>query len=210
MKTLVIDNYDSYTHLIAYYCHVITQQAPIVIKNNTYDVTYIKRYQPDVIIFSPGPGEPTTCGDVGVCADVLADPDLSETPILGVCLGHQLIASYYGLEVIQAPQPFHGKQSIVEHTQDLLFDGLPDRFPVIRYHSLVVDSFSKRADLMCIATTVEPKPLVMALKHRHLPLYGVQFHPESIGTVDGQQLFYNFFQFAKQLKQRSSLVSGLV
>ena len=141
---------------------------------------------PDAILISPGPGRPE---DAGVSNDVI-ERLAGEVPILGVCLGHQCIGHVFGGEVVRAPTIMHGKTSLVHHDGKGVLAGLPEPFEATRYHSLVVDPPSVPAELEVTATTDDG--VVMGLRHRHHPIEGVQFHPESILTAGGKQLMANF------------------
>lgn len=175
---LLIDNYDSFTYNV--YQDVARFSDVTVVRNDELTVEAIRDLNPTGIIISPGPGGPS---DAGVSLDVVRE--LSGTvPILGVCLGHQVIAEAFGGTVERAKQVMHGKTSMIETVPGVLFDGKP--MDVMRYHSLVVHE----TQLNVIARTQDG--VIMALEHPEHPTYGVQFHPESIGTPDGRDLFERF------------------
>ncbi len=162
----------------------------VVYRNDAIDVEGIRRLAPRSVVISPGPGRPETAG---VSQAVVAELG-SELPILGVCLGHQCIAQVYGARVVRAAELMHGKTSAVYHHGTGVFGGLPDPFTATRYHSLVVDPASVPDQLEVTAYTTDG--VVMGLRHRRLPVEGVQFHPESILSPDGPALLANFLTSA--------------
>jgi len=152
----------------------------------------LRDWQPTRIVLSPGPGRPENPRDFGVCWDILLAAAELAVPILGVCLGHQGIAVAYGGRIIQAPRIVHGKASEMVITADSpLFDGLPPRFAAMRYHSLVADE-ATLPDCLMVTARDAVEGIIMALQHRDWPVYGVQFHPESIGTPLGRRILANF------------------
>lgn len=175
---LLIDNYDSFTYNV--YQDVARFSDVTVVRNDELTVDAIRELNPTGIIISPGPGGPS---DAGISLDVVRELS-GEFPILGVCLGHQVIAEAFGGTVGRAREVMHGKTSMIETIPGVLFDGNP--MDVMRYHSLVVQA----TDLIVTATTADG--VIMALEHPEHPTYGVQFHPESIGTPDGRDLFKRF------------------
>ena len=185
MRTLLIDNYDSFTYNLFHYLAEVNGQEPEVVVNDD------PRWRPDRlagfdnVVLSPGPGHPERPGDFGLCREVLERGGL---PVLGVCLGHQGIAALYGGRVRRAPEPFHGRLSPVLHDGTGLFAGLPSPFPAVRYHSLAVDRLPDELE----ATAWTPDGILMGLRHRDRPQWGVQFHPESIGSSHGRELLANF------------------
>jgi anthranilate synthase/aminodeoxychorismate synthase-like glutamine amidotransferase len=183
---LVIDNYDSFTYnLVQYFGELDTEMH--VVHNDEVDVGTIERtIRPSRILISPGPGTPD---DAGISLEVV-ERFAGRVPILGVCLGHQAIGQYYGGRVVRAPQPVHGKPAEITHDTRTIFSGLPERFAVGRYHSLVVDGTSLPDTLEVSAQSADG--LIMGLRHRSLPVEGVQFHPESILTEHGKKLLQNF------------------
>jgi para-aminobenzoate synthetase len=191
-RVLIIDNFDSFTNNIADDVHQVTGERPIILENTTpygqlpLDVV-------DAIVISPGPGHPARAADFGVCRDVIERCPL---PILGVCLGHQGIAEAFGGRVDHAPTPAHGLVDHVLHDGTGLFASLPAPLRVVRYHSLVVTEIPD-----CLEVTARTADgLVMALRHRRLPIWGVQFHPESIETQSGRDLLRNFIEMAAVAK----------
>lgn len=182
---LVVDNYDSFTYnLVQYFGEMGIEMR--VVMNDELSVNEIEALRPERILISPGPGTPDTAGiSLGVI-----DRFAGKVPILGVCLGHQAIGQHYGGKVIRAPIPVHGKPTEVRHDGKTIFDGIPNGFHAGRYHSLVVDRETLPKCLEISAGS--PDDLIMALRHRELPVEGVQFHPESILTEHGKQLLRNF------------------
>lgn len=184
-RVLVVDNYDSFVYNLVQYLGELAAD-PLVYRHDEVDLATLRTINFDAVLISPGPGRPA---DAGISNQVIAEFG-GEVPILGVCLGHQCIGEVFGGEVVRAPVIMHGKTSLVRHTDEGVFAGLPDPFEATRYHSLVVD----RATLPdCLAVTAETDDgIVMGLRHRELPIEGVQFHPESILTGSGHQLLRNF------------------
>lgn len=188
MKTVIIDNYDSFTYNLYQYLGELDER-PLVFRNDRITAEEVKQLSPDRIIISPGPGNPENPAYFGVCRQVILELG-STIPLLGVCLGHQGIAAAFGGRVVRAPEVMHGKTSEVFHDSSALFAGLPQPFQVMRYHSLVADKTTFPDALVATAHTADG--IIMGLRHRDLPIYGVQFHPESIGTPAGRRLIENF------------------
>jgi anthranilate synthase component 2 len=188
VTTLVIDNYDSFTWNLVQLVGALGEK-PLVVRNDAIDLDGVRRLAPARIILSPGPGHPADPARVGVCRAVLAELG-RDVPVLGVCLGHQLIIHEFGGVVIRAPEVMHGKTSYVHHEGDGIFSALPRPFEAMRYHSLVADPSSIPAALAVTAWCKDGT--VMAVRHRHRPIYGVQFHPESVGTSCGRALVAAF------------------
>ncbi len=181
---IVIDNYDSFTYNLVQYLGELGQDVR-VFRNDEATVEEIRALRPDHILISPGPGTPD---DGGISLDVLRELG-PETPILGVCLGHQCIGQAYGGQVTRAPRLMHGKTSRVYHRDDGLFDGIPSPFQATRYHSLIVaEPLPDCLEVTAFTSDGE----VMALRHKEFPVAGVQFHPESILTEHGRRLLQNF------------------
>ena len=189
---LLIDNYDSFTFNLAQYLGELGEEVR-VLRNDALDVAGIRALAPSRILISPGPGTPD---DAGVSLDLLRE-FAGEIPILGVCLGHQAIGQAFGGTIVRAKQIMHGKTSLIHHSGDGVFAGLPNPFEATRYHSLVVERASLPECLEITAWTQTPDggfDEIMGLRHRTLPVEGVQFHPESILTQRGHDLLRNFLQ----------------
>ena len=183
---LVIDNYDSFTYNLVQYLGELGTQ-PLVRRNNEVTLEEIAALRPERIVISPGPGRPE---QAGITLDVIRQfgPTI---PLLGVCLGHQAIGMAFGGAVVRAIAPMHGKTSTISHNGEGVFSGIGTPLTVARYHSLVVDRNGWPDDLEITAET-EDDATVMALRHRSMPIHGVQFHPESIMTREGHHLLRNF------------------
>lgn len=258
VKTLLIDNYDSYTYNIYQELSVINGIPPVVVRNDewTWEDACYYLYEKKAfhnIVISPGPGSPTCANDIGICLQLLLK--CKDIPILGVCLGHQALGYVHGARVVHAPEPVHGRLSEIEHTGCRLFQDIPSGknsgFKVVRYHSLVVDSESLPRDLLPIAWTLDTDTqksdcipvdfgskiipqndedmfstksengipqrkwtsfhssgmesrVLMGIMHSTRPHYGLQFHPESIATCHGRQIFNNFREMTVDYWLRSS------
>ncbi|MHB1710431.1 MAG: anthranilate synthase component II [Acidimicrobiales bacterium] len=187
MKTrvLVIDNYDSFVYNLVQALGELGAE-PVVYRNDAIDIPGIRAASPDAVLISPGPGRPD---DAGISQAVVAELG-GVYPILGVCLGHQSIGQVFGGQVVAAPTLMHGKTSSIHHHGTGVFAGLPDPFVATRYHSLVVEPSTLPDVLEVTATTGDG--VIMGLRHRCLPVEGVQFHPESILTPHGPSLLANF------------------
>jgi para-aminobenzoate synthetase component 2 len=187
---LIIDNYDSFVHNIARYFVRLGAQTEVV-RNDTISLAAIRRLAPQAIVISPGPCTPA---EAGVSCAILRDLS-GLVPILGVCLGHQCLGAVYGGRIARARRPLHGQASPIRHTGHRLFDHLPSPMPVGRYHSLIVEP-SPALERVCSIDAWSDEGEIMALSHREHPTYGVQFHPESVLTPDGEILFANFLALA--------------
>jgi anthranilate synthase component 2 len=186
---LVIDNYDSFTYNLVHYLNELGAETEVV-RNDQISVQDALALRPEAILLSPGPCTPN---EAGICLPLLrAAP--GEMPILGVCLGHQAIGQAYDGQVVRAKTLMHGKTSQIRHNGEGLFKGLPDGFTATRYHSLSVDLGSLPAELEVTAWADDGE--IMALRHRSRPVFGVQFHPESIATEGGHDLLGNFLDLA--------------
>ncbi|WP_448267664.1 aminodeoxychorismate synthase component I [Nostoc sp. DSM 114159] len=197
MQTLIIDNYDSYTFNLYQMIAEVNRELPLVIYNDRLNWDELKEIAFDNIVISPGPGRPERSEDFGVCRQIIENVNV---PLLGVCLGHQGLGYLYGGRVIHAPEVRHGRLSKIYHNNSELFQGIPNQFSVVRYHSLLVADELPEC-LEKIAWTEEG--LVMGLRHLHLPFWGVQFHPESICTEYGQRLLKNFRDITQQFTEKS-------
>ncbi|MCZ2391191.1 MAG: aminodeoxychorismate/anthranilate synthase component II [Acidobacteria bacterium] len=183
---VIIDNYDSFTYNLVQYLGELGAEMR-VIRNDEMDAAAIEHeLRPERLLISPGPGTPD---DAGVSMSAIGHFS-GKIPILGVCLGHQAIGQFFGGKVVRGPEPVHGKPVTISHDGRTLFDGVPQNFNAGRYHSLVVERESLPAVLEISAES--PDGLVMALRHRSLPIEGVQFHPESVLTDHGKKLLQNF------------------
>jgi anthranilate synthase component 2 len=185
---LLIDNYDSFTYNLAQYLGELGARV-VVRRNDQVSIDDVSTLAPERIVISPGPGRPE---DAGIAVEVIRTFGRS-IPILGVCLGHQAIGVAFGGLVVRAPRLLHGKTSIVEHDGRGVFKGLSAPFAAARYHSLVVAEEGWPAELE-VAARVAQEGTVMALRHRDWPIHGVQFHPESVLTVEGRRMLRNFLE----------------
>jgi len=192
MSTLLVDNYDSYTYNVFHLLAAACGEEPIVVHNDMVSWRALSRWDFDAIVLSPGPGRPDRWHDFGVCSDILRS---SEVPVLGVCLGHQGLGHVLKATVTYAPTVMHGRLSPVKHSGEGLFAGIPQGFDVVRYHSLAV-SGSLGEEGREIAWTEDG--VVMGIEHTQRPMWGVQFHPESICTEHGHKLFENFYALARE------------
>ncbi|HVM18912.1 MAG TPA: aminodeoxychorismate/anthranilate synthase component II [Egibacteraceae bacterium] len=186
-RVFIVDNYDSFTYNIAQELGELGAEVEVQ-RHDAFTVEELAALAPDGIVISPGPGTPA---DAGLSNDVIRR-FAGETPLLGVCLGHQCIAEVYGGTIVRAPELVHGKTSLIAHDDRGVFAGLPQPFDATRYHSLVVDPATVPNDLEVTATTANG--LIMGLRHREVAVEGVQFHPESILTNAGMDLLANFLR----------------
>jgi len=186
---LLIDNYDSFTYNLVHFLGELGAACEVV-RNDKITAADALKKKPKAIVMSPGPCTPN---EAGICLELIA-ANAGKIPLLGVCLGHQAIGQAYGGKVIRAPEPLHGKLSTVRHKGNGVFKGLPDRFQVTRYHSLIVERKSLPAELEITAETADG--IIMGLQHKTHPVHGVQFHPESIATEQGHALLANFLSLA--------------
>lgn len=185
-KVLLIDNYDSFTYNLVQYLGELGASV-LVRRNDAITLEEAESLQPTHLVVSPGPGEPSQAGVSNLFIRHFAGKDV---PVLGVCLGHQCVGAAYGGTVVRADRLMHGKVSQIYHDNKGLFRGLPNPFEATRYHSLIVREKGLPKDLEISAHTSEGE--IMGLRHRTLPVRGVQFHPESIMTKAGKQLLQNF------------------
>jgi anthranilate synthase/aminodeoxychorismate synthase-like glutamine amidotransferase len=189
---LVIDNYDSFTYNLVQYLGELGAVVDVR-RNDEVTVDEIGRMRPDAIVLSPGPCAPA---QAGVTVDTIRRWG-AEIPMLGVCLGHQAIGEAYGGRVVRARRVMHGKTSLVDHSATHVFAGLPTPLEVMRYHSLVVESESLPDDLEVLARACDDPTEVHAVRHREHPVYGVQFHPESVLTRHGKAILSNFLELTR-------------
>jgi anthranilate synthase/aminodeoxychorismate synthase-like glutamine amidotransferase len=185
-RVLVIDNYDSFVYNLVQYLGELGAE-PVVHRHDARGLDDLAALRPDAVLISPGPGRPE---DAGVSNAAIRHFGAAGVPVLGVCLGHQCIGALFGGEVVRAPHVMHGKTSTITHDGRGVFAGLPDPFTATRYHSLVVER-SSVPDVLEVSAESEDG-LVMGLRHREMPIEGVQFHPESILTEGGHDLLRNF------------------
>jgi anthranilate synthase/aminodeoxychorismate synthase-like glutamine amidotransferase len=187
VKLLLIDHEDSFVYNLAQAFEVLGARVSCLRYTTPY--AEARRTDPDLIVFSPGPGHPKDRRITGLARRFL-DEMKGRTPILGVCLGHQLVGDYYGASVVRAPEPVHGEVAEVQHDASRLFDRVPSPFSAARYHSLVIDRATLPPELLLTAR--DRDGLSMAIQHRDNPTFGVQFHPESYLTDAGRQILANF------------------
>jgi anthranilate synthase/aminodeoxychorismate synthase-like glutamine amidotransferase len=189
---LVVDNYDSFTYNLVQYLGELGADLRVA-RNDAVTVAEVQAMRPGAIVLSPGPCTPA---EAGICVPLITTLG-SEVPILGVCLGHQAIGAAYGGRVIRAPRGvMHGKTSRIRHGGDGLFAGLPNPLEVMRYHSLVVERATLPDCLVVDATATDDETEIHAMHHREHPVWGVQFHPESILTQGGKDILANFLELA--------------
>jgi anthranilate synthase component II len=184
---LMIDNYDSFTYNLVQYLGSLGKDIRVH-RNDKITVNKIKKLNPEKIVISPGPGRPE---DAGVSCDVIAE-FAGKIPVLGVCLGHQAIGYVYGGRIVGAARLMHGKTSMIYHNGKTIFKGIPNPFEATRYHSLLIERKSLPDCLEITAWTREKE--IMGVKHKKYPVWGVQFHPESILTKSGMDILRNFLR----------------
>ena len=187
---LLIDNYDSFTFNLVHFLGDLGAEC-VVRRNDTLTPAEALAMRPEAIVLSPGPCTPN---EAGICLDLIREA-AGKLPIFGVCLGHQAIGQAFGGDVIRAPEPVHGKTSPVHHENSDVFAGLPDPFTATRYHSLIVDAATLPDALIPTAWTEQK--IIMGMRHKTLPIFGVQFHPESIATSHGHEILENFLNIVR-------------
>ncbi len=192
---LVIDNYDSFTYNLVHYLIELGAEVEVV-RNDAIDVDQALGRRPSALLLSPGPCTPN---EAGISLSLVAAAAHSGLPLLGLCLGHQAIGQAFGARVTRAPEPVHGKVCEMRHRGSDVFAGLPDPFRATRYHSLVVRREDLPPELEATAWTEDG--LIMGLAHRELPVWGVQFHPESIASQHGHDLLRNFLSLSRMHAQ---------
>ena len=186
MKVLVIDNYDSFTFNLVQLLG--NQKCKIIImRNDGISIEDLRQLKPDKILISPGPGNPD---NAGISVQIIQQ--ISDTPILGVCLGHQAIAEAFGTNIIHSPQPMHGITSKILHDAKTIFENIPQKINVMRYHSLIIQKPDAKSEIVISAKTIDG--IVMGIIHKTLPIEGIQFHPESILTEFGAKIIENWLK----------------
>ena len=198
----VLDNYDSFTYNLVQYAGELGAD-PVVYRNDALTVEDVLSLTPSAIVISPGPCTPREAG----ISVPLVRAAAGRVPLLGVCLGHQAIGDAFGGRVVRADRLMHGKTTMVQHTGHALFEEIPSPFEAMRYHSLVVSPLNLPSELEVTAWSAD-RPAgseIMALCHRELPVYGVQFHPESVGTDQGKRILANFLGLADRARPRVTL-----
>ena len=184
---LVLDNYDSFTYNLVHYIGECGEEV-MVVRNDEITGEQVEDLNPKKIVISPGPCTPN---EAGISIELIKK---SSVPILGVCLGHQAIGAAFGGNIIKAPEIFHGKLSKVEHNQKKIFNGIDSPYSVVRYHSLIIEKDSLPNELEITGVLEDNPEVIMAIEHKEKPIYGVQFHPESIETNFGMKLIENFLK----------------
>ena len=192
MSILLLDNYDSFTYNLYQYLSELGAEVTVA-RNDEITLDEVAEMAPERIVVSPGPKRPE---DAGISVELIRR-FAGQAPILGVCLGHQCIGAAFGAKIVGAGEIMHGKSSVIRHDGKGVYAGLPDSFQAIRYHSLSVDADTLPAEL--IATSWSDSGVLMGLRHRDYALEGVQFHPESILTVDGHDLLRNFLSMEEKV-----------
>ena len=182
---LVLDNYDSFTYNLVHYIGESRQEV-LVVRNDEITIEQINDLNPEKIVISPGPCTPK---EAGISIELIKN---ATVPLLGVCLGHQAIGAAFGGNIIKAPEIFHGKLSEVEHNNENIFKGIDSPYSVVRYHSLIIEKDSLPDELKITGVLKDNPEIIMAIEHKEKPIYGVQFHPESIETDFGMKLIENF------------------
>ncbi len=187
---LVIDNYDSFTYNLVHYIGDVGGVCDVH-RNDQITVAEVLARKPAGIVLSPGPCTPN---EAGICLELIAAAAKEQVPLLGVCLGHQSIGQAFGGKVVRAPMPMHGKLSSIRSTGQGVFEDVPSPFEATRYHSLIVERASLPAELEIVAQLDDG--MIMGMRHRRLPIHGVQFHPESIASQHGHKILENFLRIA--------------
>jgi anthranilate synthase/aminodeoxychorismate synthase-like glutamine amidotransferase len=187
---LLIDNYDSFTWNLVHYLGDVGARCDVH-RNDSLSVDEAMALEPEAIVLSPGPCTPS---EAGICLDLIATA-AGRVPIFGVCLGHQAVGQVFGGIVKRAPVPMHGKLSTISHQGTDILEGVPNGFSATRYHSLIVERDTLPREIVATAWTEDG--LIMAMRHRALPIFGVQFHPESIASEHGHRILANFLAIAR-------------
>ena len=187
---VLIDNYDSFTYNLVHYIGELGKEVK-VIRNDVMSTIEVLLLSPEAVVISPGPGIPDNSG---ICIDLVQEASENKIPVLGVCLGHQIIGQALGANIIRAPHPIHGMVDKILHEEKHIFKNIPSPLSATRYHSLVIEPNSVPDSLVVNAKTKDN--LIMGISHKDLPIHGVQFHPESIATLEGYNLIANFIEIA--------------
>lgn len=199
-KTLIVDNFDSFTYNLYQYMGEICGEEPTVVLNTVdHDSIALKNY--DCVIISPGPGSPSCPSDIGVSARIIKE---SQIPLLGVCLGHQSIGYLNGMDVVHAPEPVHGRVSLIKNSGKGVFKDLEPEISVVRYHSLIIKKLKDPYEL----TAWGEDGMIHGIQHKYLPIHGVQFHPESICSQSGKDILRNFRNIAMSYKNKNQKVAS--
>ncbi|MED3572241.1 anthranilate synthase component II [Cytobacillus praedii] len=201
---LLIDNYDSFTYNLYQYLGELGEEV-LVVRNDKITLEDIIRLNPDAIVLSPGPGRPE---QAGICLDIIK-AFYQTVPILGICLGHQAIGHAFGAVIDRAKEIKHGKISKLKHTGSSLFQYMPQPIDVMRYHSLVIISGTLPGSIKVLARSMEDNE-IMAIQHEQYPLFGLQFHPESIGTALGKQIINNFLHHIRRENQNEAHFTAFI
>ncbi len=188
MKVLLIDNYDSFTYNLYHYLSILNCKVDVY-RNDKINLGIIKKNKYQKIVISPGPGNPDMAGN---CLQIVKSL-YKKIPILGVCLGHQIIGQVFKSNIVQAKKVMHGKTSLIKHTKKGIFSGIKNTIYATRYHSLVIDRNTLGKDLIITAETIDKT--IMGVMHKEFNVHGVQFHPESIKTPSGMKLLKNFLNY---------------
>lgn len=189
MRVLMIDNYDSFTYNLVQYLGELGAEV-LTFRNDAITIEEIERLSPGRIVISPGPCTPLQAG----ISNEVIERFAGRIPILGVCLGHQCIGHVFGARIVRAKRLMHGKTSMICHNGEEIFRGLENPFEATRYHSLIIDPGSLPPELEVTAWAEDDPEEIMGIRHRELPIWGVQFHPESILTKEGEKLLKNFLE----------------
>lgn len=195
---LLIDNYDSFTFNLYQYFGELGEEI-VVKRNDEISVKEIERLNPEAICLSPGPGRPE---DAGACIEIIQS-FYNRIPILGICLGHQAIGYAFGSKIVKANVIMHGKQSLMSHSGTDLFEGLSQPTHIMRYHSLVIEKGTLSEKFQILGESMDDHE-IMAIKHNQHPLYGLQFHPESVGTETGKQIIQTFLEIIRKEQQNEN------
>ncbi|MBU8877995.1 aminodeoxychorismate/anthranilate synthase component II [Bacillus sp. FJAT-29790] len=201
---LLIDNYDSFTYNLYQYFGELGKEI-VVARNDQITIEEIEKLKPEAIVLSPGPGRPE---QAGLCIDVI-NSFYDRVPILGICLGHQAIGYAFGAIIKKAKNIMHGKVSKLKHNGSHLFQYMPQPIDVMRYHSLIIQSGTLPETFQVLARSMDDDE-IMAIKHEHYPLFGLQFHPESVGTAQGKPILENFLHEIERGKNNESHSATIV